>query len=119
MVAELASRFVFGGLVVSLFALLGEMASPKTFAGLFGAAPSVALVTIGIALSTNGPPYVVREARSMILGAVAMLVYCFVCARACRSDRFPTWLEAGASWGAWFAIAFALYAALAWSGEVA
>jgi hypothetical protein len=40
---ELAFRFIVGGLVVSLFAVLGDVFKPKSFAGLFGAAPSVAM----------------------------------------------------------------------------
>ena len=42
---ELLARFAIGGLVVSLFAMLGDVFRPKSFAGLFGAAPSIALST--------------------------------------------------------------------------
>ena len=38
---ELIFRFIVGGLVVSLFAVIGDVLKPKSFAGLFGAAPSV------------------------------------------------------------------------------
>ena len=40
-------RFLMGGMIVSLFASLGDVLKPKSFAGLFGAAPSVALATLG------------------------------------------------------------------------
>jgi hypothetical protein len=40
---ELFIRFVVGGTVVSFFAVLGDLLKPKSFAGLLGAAPSVAL----------------------------------------------------------------------------
>ena len=43
---ELFIRFLIGGAVVSSFALLGEVFRPKTFAGLFGAAPSIALASL-------------------------------------------------------------------------
>ena len=33
-------RFIVGGVIVSLFAGLGGVLMPKSFAGLFGAAPS-------------------------------------------------------------------------------
>jgi hypothetical protein len=33
-------RFLAGGTVVSAFAMLGDILRPKSFAGLFGAAPS-------------------------------------------------------------------------------
>jgi hypothetical protein len=37
-------RFIVGGVIVSLFAGLGGVLKPKSFAGLFGAASSVALL---------------------------------------------------------------------------
>ena len=42
-------RFLVGGVVVSFFAMLGDVLNPKSFAGLFSAAPSVALATIALA----------------------------------------------------------------------
>ena len=39
-VKDLILRFLIGGVVVSAFAALGDMVKPKSFAGLFGAAPS-------------------------------------------------------------------------------
>ena len=45
---ELIFRFIVGGLVVSFFAVIGDMLKPKSFAGLFAAAPSVALATLGV-----------------------------------------------------------------------
>jgi hypothetical protein len=41
--SDLVIRFLVGGLVVSLFAMLSDALRPKSFAGLFGAAPSIAL----------------------------------------------------------------------------
>ena len=41
-------RFVVGGIIISLFASLGDVLRPKGFAGLFGAAPSVALATVAL-----------------------------------------------------------------------
>lgn len=68
-------RFLIGGLVVSAFAALGSSLKPKTFAGLFGAAPSVALATLGLTLAVEGRSYATIEARSMTGGAVAFFVY--------------------------------------------
>jgi len=68
-------RFLIGGSVVSAFAALGGLFKPKSFAGLFGAAPSVALGTLGLAVASNGRFYAATEARSMTGGAVAFLVY--------------------------------------------
>src|ERR1700722_10337073 len=64
-----------GGIIVSLFAALGDVLGPKSFAGLFGAAPSVALATIGLTIRQQGEAYAAIEARSMIFGACAFLIY--------------------------------------------
>ena len=75
---ELIARFVVGGAIVSMFAVIAEVCRPKSFAGLFGAAPSVALTTIGIAIAQHGKDYAAREARSMVFGALAFLIYAAV-----------------------------------------
>jgi hypothetical protein len=72
---DLILRFLIGGAVVSLFAVLGDIFRPKSFAGLFGAAPSIALATLGLTIHHNGKLYAAIEARSMMAGAVAMAVY--------------------------------------------
>src|ERR1019366_5951154 len=68
-------RFVLGGAIVSLFAVVGDVFKPKSFAGLFGAAPSVALSTLGLTLITDGRIYTGEEAGSMVAGAMAFLFY--------------------------------------------
>lgn len=72
---ELLARFLIGGFTVSFFAVVSEMLRPKTFAGLFGAAPSVALATLGITIATHGESYAAAEARSMLFGAIAFCCY--------------------------------------------
>ena len=61
-------RFLIGGIAVSLFAVLGDLFKPKSFAGLFGAAPSVALATLGLTVASDGKLYAATEANSMIEG---------------------------------------------------
>jgi hypothetical protein len=68
-------RFVVGGIIVSAFAGLGGVLKPKSFAGLFGAAPSVALATLGLTIFAEGNRYAAIEARSMIVGALALFFY--------------------------------------------
>lgn len=75
--SEVIIRFLIGGTVVSLFAMLGDMLRPKSFAGLFGAAPSIALATLGLTISKHGPQYAAIEAHSMIFGACAFFFYSF------------------------------------------
>ncbi len=68
-------RFLVGGAIVSLFAVLGDLFRPKSFAGLFGAAPSVALATLALTIAKHGASFAAVEGRSMILGAIALCVY--------------------------------------------
>src|SRR6202451_2047782 len=78
---EILLRMVIGGLFVTAFALLADVLKPKRFAGLFGAAPSVALATLALTATTKGKPYAAIEARSMVAGAVALLVYSLLTCR--------------------------------------
>jgi len=107
---QILIRFLVGGLVVSAFALLGDLLKPKSFAGLFGGAPSVALATLALTAAGNGASYAATEARSMIAGAVAFFVYAFlvtwlmmryqpkaVYATVCS---LPVWL--GTAFGLWY-----------------
>ena len=73
--SELIARFLIGGVMVSFFAVLAEIFRPKSFAGLFGAAPSIALATFGITIAGHGKAYAAIEARSMIYGAISFLLY--------------------------------------------
>jgi hypothetical protein len=71
-------RFVAGGAIVSIFAVFGDLFRPKSFAGLFGAAPAVALATLTLAFWKQGSASVAVEGRSMILGALGMALYSIV-----------------------------------------
>jgi hypothetical protein len=75
MTTDLILRFLIGGAMVSLFALLGDIFRPKSFAGLFGAAPSVALATLSLTIAKHGRLYAATEARSMTAGAIAFFLY--------------------------------------------
>ena len=73
--SQILIRFLVGGAVVSVFAIIGDLLKPKSFAGLFGAAPSVALATVGLTVATEGASYAATEARSMMAGAIAFTAY--------------------------------------------
>jgi hypothetical protein len=75
---EYVIRFLAGGVVVSAFAMLGDLLRPKSFAGLFGAAPSVALTTLGIAVYQHGADYAALQTQAMVAGALALAVYSVV-----------------------------------------
>src|SRR5256885_8568544 len=72
---EYIARFMIGGFAVSVFAMIGDVLRPKSFAGLFGAAPSIALVTLAIALWQHGSDYAATEGRSMMIGSLALGAY--------------------------------------------
>ena len=76
---DLLFRFVAGGLIVSLFAALGGILKPQSFAGLFSAAPSVALATLGLTIFKDGKAYASLESRSMIVGALSLFLYSGLC----------------------------------------
>ena len=78
---EILVRAMLGGIVASSFALLGDVVKPKSFAGLFGAAPSVALASVALAVHKHGPAYGSIEGRSMVLGAIAFFLYASLASR--------------------------------------
>jgi hypothetical protein len=110
LLVQLISRFFIGGVVVCAFAASGDILKPKSFAGLFGAAPSVALATLYLTISSQGKIYAATETRSMIVGALAFFIYA-TCASWLLMKRnvsslfvtvslMPVWL--GVSLGLWF-----------------
>jgi len=105
---EYAIRFLAGGLVVSAFAILGDMLRPKSFAGLFGAAPSVALATLALTFWKEGAPYVASEARAMVCGAIALAAFGFLVCQILMRLRWSALAATTTSVVAWFAVAFAL-----------
>jgi hypothetical protein len=103
---ELVIRFLVGGVVVAAFAVAGDILKPKSFAGLFGAAPSVALATLGLTIAKDGANYASVECRSMLAGAVALGVYgALVCVLLARTRTGPL-LASVASMLVWFAVSF-------------
>lgn len=102
-------RFLVGGFVVSLFAALGDVFGPKSFAGLFGAAPSIALATIALTIRQQGKTYAAIEARSMILGACAFLVYAALVSWLLRRLKPPALVASTALLPVWFAVSLGLW----------
>lgn len=109
---ELVVRFFAGGIVVSAFALLADVLRPKSFAGLFGAAPSVALVSLSLAIPMHGPDYVHTEARSMMIGAAALCVFSVVLVHFLMRARLSVLSASFVSFAAWLLVSFAVFGAL-------
>jgi uncharacterized membrane protein (GlpM family) len=109
---ESVIRFVAGGAVVSVFALIGDVLRPKSFAGLFGAAPSVALVSLALATSIHGADYVSIQAAAMLSGAAALLAFSFVTCHLLKRTRLSAVVATLLALPVWLAVAFGLYAAV-------
>lgn len=103
---EYAVRFLAGGMIVSTFAILGDLLRPKSFAGLFGAAPSVALATLSLAFIKEGAGYVSVEAVSMLIGALAFTVYGFAVCQLMVRLRLPAWAASSLGTLVWGLCAF-------------
>jgi hypothetical protein len=99
--AEVITRFLVGGLFVSVFAILADVLKPKSFAGLFGAAPSIALATLTLSISKQGSAYASLEARSMIGGALALCIYTYCVARLMMPATWSAKVVASTCLGIW------------------
>lgn len=106
---DVLARAVIGGLIVSLFAALGDVLKPKSFAGLFGAAPSVALASLALTFRSHDVLYVAREARSMVAGAIGLAVYAYVAHCLLRRGERPVAAVVIVTLLAWPAVAFGLW----------
>jgi hypothetical protein len=106
-IGQIACRFVIGGAVVTAFAVLGDVIRTKSFAGLFGAAPSVAIATLALTVYSQGGTYASVEARSMIGGAVAFFCYAWCVSCLLMHHRFRAYAVTGAMLTLWLGIALA------------
>ena len=102
-------RFLVGGLVVSGFSILGTIFKPKSFAGLFGAAPSVALASLVLTARTNGTYYAAIEARSMLAGAAAFFVYAWCAMILLHRKKPETKLATAALLVVWLTVAMGVF----------
>lgn len=109
---EVILRFLIGGVIVSVFAVLGDLFEPKSSAGIFGAAPSVALATLALSISDKGKMYAATELRSTFIGAVAFFVFAYLASRAMLRYNHPAILVTSVLMTVWIAIAVGLWAML-------
>ena len=107
---EYLVRFLVGGVMVSAFSMLGDILRPKSFAGLFGAAPSVALATLGIAVYEHGANYAAQQSWAMTAGAIALAVYSVVVCQLLIRARLRAAPATLLSLAVWLIVAFGLLA---------
>ena len=107
--SQILIRFILGGTIVSAFAILGDVLKPKSFAGLFGAAPSVALATLALTVVSGGAPYAAIEARSMMVGAIAFFIYASLVSRMMMRYKIRAILVTLCSIPVWLGVAGGIY----------
>jgi hypothetical protein len=61
---------------VVAFAMISDVLRPKTFSGLFSAAPSVALASLGLTAAMMSSTKAAESALTMIAGGVGMVAFC-------------------------------------------
>jgi uncharacterized membrane protein (GlpM family) len=106
---EIILRFLVGGAVVSFFAVAADMLKPKSFAGLLGAAPSVALATLTLTVMKDGKSFAQSESVSMMLGAIAFFFYAWFVSWLLVRKKLPTLAVTASSTFLWLAAAFGLW----------
>jgi uncharacterized membrane protein (GlpM family) len=102
-VLMLALKGLAGGALVTAFALLSEGLSPKRFAGLFSAAPAVAIASLALVLLDKGAADADRNAVGMIAGAAGMAAYAAAAVPLLR--RLRAGGAAAVAIGSWAAVA--------------
>ena len=74
--------------------MMSDVLRPKSFAGLSGAAPSIALITLAMTIFAKGLDDATMEARSMMFGSVALCFYSFgVCQLTGQRPCPPFWRQ--------------------------
>jgi Protein of unknown function (DUF3147) len=109
---EYVLRFATGGIAVSAFAALGDALRPKSFAGLFGAAPSIALVTLLMAVVEKGSPFAILEARSMMVGALGLAAYSWTVCLLLKKFSLSALPASLVALALWFVVSFGLLAGI-------
>ena len=99
----LAIKGLAGGALVVAFALLSQGLEPKRFAGLFRAAPAVALAGLAVTLLDKGAHDAHQSTAGMIAGGVGMAVYAAAVIPLLRRTR-PA-LASVAAIGVWAVVA--------------
>ena len=103
----LGVRALAGGALVVAFAMVSDMLKPKTFAGLFSAAPSVATASLLINGLASGAAKDAKYAEGMIVGAIGLVLYS--AAAAMLVKHLGPIAGSAVAWIAWAVPALGLY----------
>lgn len=74
-VAVIVIKALLGGMLVTLFAVIGHLLRPKWFAGLFGAAPSVAVASLAVTVIDKGHHDAALAGYAMLFGAAGFVAF--------------------------------------------
>ncbi|MHB8436554.1 MAG: DUF3147 family protein [Acidimicrobiales bacterium] len=103
----IAIKAIVGGTLVVVFAVIGHVVKPKLFAGLFSAAPSIALASLAVTVLDQGIAHARTEAVGMIFGAAGFVAFA-LCVRPLLG-RYHAVIATSVSTAAWFIVAGGLY----------
>ena len=106
-IGVLALRGLAGGMLVVAFALIAEVVDPKAFAGLFAAAPSVAIASLAITVISESATDARQSAIGMVVGGIGMAACCVAAVGAIPRLK-ALWGSVVASAG-WAVVALGLY----------
>ncbi len=103
-------RGVVGGTLVAAFAVLSQTLGPKSFAGVFGTAPSIALASLLVTIADKGEHAARVQSLSMIFAAIAMVAYCLTAV--VTVDRFGALRGSALAFVSWFVVAMLAFGAV-------
>ena len=99
----IAAKAIAGGCLVVAFAMLSDRLKPKTVAGLFSGAPSVALASLGLTAFAMGSGKTAVMATSMIAGGAGMVAFCAVAIA--LEQKVGAITSSALAWVSWAAVA--------------
>ncbi len=105
------AKFLVGGVLVCVFALISQVCAPKRFAGLFSAAPSVLTAGLAVTLIAQSATKASPQAAGAVAGAIGLIAYCLAATPAIR--RFKALGGSALATLAWLVVSVGAYAALA------
>ena len=103
----IAAKAIAGGCLVVAFSMLSDRLKPKTLAGLFSGAPSVALASLGLTALAMGSGKTAVSATSMIAGAAGMVAFCAVAIA--LEQKVGAITSSAMAWISWAAVAGAVF----------
>lgn len=83
--------------------MITDVLKPKKFAGLFSAAPSVAIASLALTAVQMSAEKASQSALAMVAGAIGMIAFCLVAAL--LEKKAGAIVSAGVAWVSWLATA--------------